>query len=128
MGVVAAEEEVARFAGMVEAAGGVHAPLEERIFVAAVLNGARGAEEDGDIGGQSDAESGLGAVATDLKDQVRSRAHAERALALAEKAGDQRNRHKPRQRDGEKGSEPAFAGWHGRRCSPQLWSRQGRWQ
>jgi len=45
-------------------------------------------EEDGDIGGQSDAESGLGAVATDLKDQVRSRAHAERALALAEKAGD----------------------------------------
>lgn len=45
-------------------------------------------EEDGDIGGQSDAEAGLGAVSSDLHDFARARPHQERALALAEKIGD----------------------------------------
>lgn len=45
-------------------------------------------EEDGDIGGQSDAEAGLGAVSSDLHDAARARPHQERALALAEKVGD----------------------------------------
>ena len=45
-------------------------------------------EEAGDIGGQSDAHAGLGAVSNDLKDPARGREHMERALALAEKAGE----------------------------------------
>src|SRR5256885_1894831 len=45
-------------------------------------------DEDSDVGGQADAEAGLGAVAEDLHDEVRSRTHKERALTLAEKAGD----------------------------------------
>jgi signal transduction histidine kinase len=48
----------------------------------------RAAEEDGDVGGQADAEAGLGAVASDLKDAALARMHKERALQLAEKVGD----------------------------------------